>query len=298
MTALLKLRMTVDGEDFAITCNGAAPRTFAALGRILPQPLQLHTPKIAGAHIYWHAPLVEDVEDGIDVLAAPPGAFIYWPVRQFLEITYAPLQAETASVTVLGQLDAPVERVAALAARLREGQGRRVFAGELARVAGAAPAPAPVLALPAGLLADCAALWRDCPDEIWNLRRSRALMHPAGPIFTAESEARTLHELMWRLRTDSAGMAEDVTRRLIATVLDRTAGRLRDFCHLKLVPDLLFRLSAAMGDKALPLADLLVLSITTSGRIAAWFDLLIPWNDINQAFRAALDAPLGMAAHG
>lgn len=121
MSDPLKLTLSVDGEDFSITCNDTAPRTLAALGRILPFGLQLHTPKIAGAHIYWHAPMVEEVEGGIAVLDAPPGAFIYWPVRQFLEITYAPLQAETAAVTVLGQLDGPVERIAELAQRLREG---------------------------------------------------------------------------------------------------------------------------------------------------------------------------------
>ncbi len=292
MTGPLKLRMTVDGEDFAITCNDGAPRTQAALRRILPLALQLHTPKIAGAHIYWHAPLVEDVEGGIDVLAAPPGAFIYWPVRQFLEITYAPLQAETASVTVLGQLDGPVDRVAALAERLREGQGRRLLAGTLTRADAAAaadPAPAPATRLPPALLADCAALWRACPEEIGALRRSRALMHPVGPVLTAESEARTLHETLWRVRSDVPAIGDGPARLLAATALDRTAGRLRDFCHLEQVPDVLFRLADAMGDAALPLADVLTLSITTSGRIAAWLDLTIPWNDLNEAFRAALD---------
>lgn len=293
MTAPLKLRMTMDGEDFAITCNDTTPRTQAALRRILPLTLQLHTPKIAGAHIYWHAPLVEAVEGGIDVLAAPPGAFIYWPVRQFLEITYAPLQAETAAVTVLGQLDGPVARVAALAERLREGQGRHLFAGELARADGAPADPAPVPALPADLLADCAALWRDCPEEIRGLRRSRALMHPVGPVMTAESEARTLHETLWRVCVDAPRIGEGPARLIAATALDRSAGRLRDFCHLEQAPALLFRLADAMGDGALPLADLLTLSLTTSGRIAAWLDLMIPWNDLNEAFRTALDTPNG-----
>lgn len=289
MTPLTHLSLTVDGQEFLITCDDTAPRTLSALVSLLPLPLQLHTPKIAGSHIYWHAPLIEDVEGAVDVLDAPPGAFIYWPVRQFLEVTYAPLQAETAAVTILGQVEGPISRVADLAQSLREGQGRRLFAGTLALAEGGAAAPVPS-PLPADLVADCRQIWFDCPVDIRGLTQSRALMHPAGPVFAAESEGRVLHETLWRVRQDLTELGEEAARTVAGLALNRAAARIRDFCHLAETPDLLFRVEAALRDKALPLPQVLDLAIATSGRIAAWMDLLIPWNDVNEAFRNALDA--------
>src|SRR6056297_3078356 len=115
----LKLIFEADDISCPVICDGDTPRTLAALSAVLPLQLQLHTPKIAGNHIFWHVPFVEDAEGGVEVLSAPPGALIYWPVRQFMEITFAPLQAETASVSILGRIDAPVSRIADLAERLR-----------------------------------------------------------------------------------------------------------------------------------------------------------------------------------
>ena len=108
----MHLNFTAEGRTWPIRLSGQATRTRAALLASLPLRLQLHTPKIAGSHIYWHAPFVEDVEGATHVLDAQAGAFIYWPVRQFLEITFAPLQAENAQITVLGQLDAAEVHVA------------------------------------------------------------------------------------------------------------------------------------------------------------------------------------------
>ena len=105
----MDLIFSAEGQSWPLRLNGSAVRTQRALLNALPLPLQLHTPKIAGSHIYWHAPFVEDVEGATHVLSAAPGAFVYWPVRQFLEITFAPLQAENAEITVLGHLDAPID---------------------------------------------------------------------------------------------------------------------------------------------------------------------------------------------
>lgn len=289
MTSPVRLLLTVAGQEFTLTCNDMAPRTLSALLPLLPLPIQLHTPKIAGSHIYWHAPLIEDVEGAVAVLDAPPGAFIYWPVRQFLEITYAPLQAETAAVTVLGQVEGPVSRVADLAADLRNGQGRKVFAGQLSMIDGVAGAAA-TSPLPADLVADCRAIWFDCPADILGLTKSRALMHPAGPVFMAESEGRTLHETLWRVREEAATLGEPVARIVAGLAINRAAGRIRDFCHLTETPALLVRVEQAIQDASLPFGPALDLAIATSGRIAAWMDLLIPWNDVNEAFRLALDA--------
>lgn len=289
----MNLLFEIGDERWRISCDARlAPRTLAALKECLPLPLQLHTPKIAGSHIYWHAPFIEPVEGGMPVLNAPPGAFIYWPVRQFLEITYAPLQAETATVTVLGQLDGPADGIARLADRLRRQQGRRLLEGTLSSTEPVAAHPLrtdpPALA---GIRAARRRLWASCPGDVTALGISRALMHPAGPVFTADGEARTLHESLWWIRERRG--SEDPARLALAAglALDRVATRLRDFCHFTVSAALLFDLAAAMDSHPDAFDLWLDEAILCAGRLSAWIDLQIPWNAVNEGFRAALDAP-------
>lgn len=290
----MQLEFEIGGERWPILCDETrAPRTLARLARHLPMGLQLHTPKIAGSHVYWHAPFVEDAEGPVDVLDAAPGAFIYWPVRQFLELVFAPLQAETAAITVLGHLGSGVDRLMALGAALREGHGRRPFDGVLRRP-GASPSAAEVGPVPAPLAAELAGLWRACPAEIADLARSRAIMHPAGPVFTAEAEARVLHETLFELRAlalAGGGGREEAVRFAAGVALSRAGGRLNDFCHLRETGRLLAALSRRFADPAPPLTPLFEDAILASGRIAAWIDLQIPWSALNEAMRAALPAP-------
>ncbi len=286
----MQLTFTAEGRAWPIRLSGNATRTRTALLASLPLRLQLHTPKIAGSHIYWHAPFVEDVEGATHVLDAQAGAFIYWPVRQFLEITFAPLQAENAQITVLGQLDAPVDGIAELAAMLKNEQGHRIIAGTLALAEGE-ETEATVAAsslLPDDLVSRRKTLWDAMPDDIARLTVSRAIMHPAGPVFAAEAEARVLHELLWWVRAGQSQYDDAVLRQTMAITLDKTATRLRDFCHMEETPALLFALRDATQTDV-PLAALVDEAILVAGRIGAWLDLLIPWNDLNEAFRAALD---------
>lgn len=286
----MQLTFTAEGRTWPIRLGGNATRTRAALLASLPLRLQLHTPKIAGSHIYWHAPFVEDVEGATHVLDAQAGAFIYWPVRQFLEITFAPLQAENAQITVLGHLDAPVEGIAELAAVLKREQGHRIIEGTLALAEGMeaeAIAVAPSV-LPEDLVSRREALWDAMPADVARLTASRAIMHPAGPIFAAEAEARVLHELLWWVRAGLPHYDEAVLRQTMAIMLDKTATRLRDFCHMDDTPALLFALRDATQE-TVPVDVLVREAILVTGRIGAWIDLLIPWNDLNEAFRAALD---------
>ncbi|MCJ8151371.1 MULTISPECIES: hypothetical protein [Shinella] len=286
----MQLTFTAEGRAWPIRLSGNATRTRTALLASLPLRLQLHTPKIAGSHIYWHAPFVEDVEGATHVLDAQAGAFIYWPVRQFLEITFAPLQAENAQITVLGQLDAPVDGIAELAAMLKNEQGHRIIEGTLALAEGE-ETEATVAAsslLPDDLVSRRKTLWDAMPDDIARLTVSRAIMHPAGPVFAAEAEARVLHELLWWVRAGQSQYDDAVLRQTMAITLDKTATRLRDFCHMEETPALLFALRDATQTDV-PLAALVDEAILVAGRIGAWLDLLIPWNDLNEAFRAALD---------
>jgi hypothetical protein len=289
----MNLAFQIDQETWTITCQPqSAPRTLAALASALPMPLQLHTPKIAGSHIYWHAPFVEDVEGAVDVLAAQPGAFIYWPVRQFLEITFAPLQAETASITVLGHLDGGLAAVQALGTRLREGHGQRRFEGVLTAIGNAsqvAQSDRPKIPFLADIADRRHVLWAACPPEIMQLLASRAIMHPAGPVFMAESEMRVLHETLWTLRERTkAGDDTGSIRYAAGLVLARAGGRLRDFCHLRETGALLTEIADHVGDATIDLMALIEEAILIAGRIGAWLDLTIPWFPINEAMRRAI----------
>lgn len=285
------MKLIFEAQDMRceIECADDAPRTLEALQRCLPMPLQLHTPKIAGSHIFWHAPFVADVEGAREVMSVGPGAFIYWPVRQFLEITFAPLQAETASVTLLGHVDADVEAIAGLGARLRRDVGRYRFEGRLSP-AGNVPEP-PRLSpqVPDDLREKRLALWAACPGDIAELTASRAILHPVGPVMQAESEGRVLHEALWWVRSEAGRMEDNALRQTACLLLDKAAVRLRDFCHLRESADILFQAIAAIRNPAQPLEPIIDETILIAGRIAAWIDLLIPWNDLNEAFRAALD---------
>lgn len=290
----MKLDLIVGDDRWRIACDTArAPRTLSALAATLPTALQLHTPKIAGQHIYWHAPFVEDAEGGVDVMEAQPGAFLYWPARQFLELIFAPLQAETAEVTLLGQIEGGLPELQALGLRLREQHGRRLFAGNLVPVEGV-PAPEPRSSqVPAELVAIRQKLWSASPADIEALLASRATMHPAGPLFLAESEARILHELLWWVRGGLVKEEPRISRRIAAVSCNKAATRLRDFCHLGESAAAIFALEAAFGRDEIPLAALIDEAILCAGRLAAWLDLRIPWSAINAATRAALDEAEG-----
>lgn len=288
----MKLDFLVDDVRLRISCDVTrAPRTLAALAATLPAALQLHTPKIAGQHIYWHAPFVEDAEGGVNVMDARPGAFLYWPARQFLELIFAPLQAETAEVTLLGHIEGGLAELRALGLRLRELHGRMLFAGSLSRADGAdAPALSPSR-VPAEIVALRHSLWDRRPDDIAPMLASRATMHPAGPLLLAESEARILHELLWWVRSGLTSEDPVVSRRLAALACNKAGTRLRDFCHLGESAAAIFALEAAFCRDDIPLFPLTDEAILCAGRLAAWLDLSIPWAPVNAATVAALDEP-------
>lgn len=286
----MKFDLHIGDERWRIACDTTrAPRTLAALSATLPAALQLHTPKIAGQHIYWHAPFVEDAEGGVDVMEARPGAFLYWPARQFLELIFAPLQAETAEVTLLGHIEGGLPQLQVLGLRLRELHGRKLFAGSLQSVDADGRPAVPPSQVPAELVALRQKLWNGCPGDIAPMLASRATMHPAGPLFLAESEARILHELLWWVRNGLATEEPRISRRIAALACNKAGTRLRDFCHLGESAAVIFALEAAFGREDIPLAALTDEAILCAGRLAAWLDLRIPWSAVNEAARSALD---------
>ncbi len=269
-----------------IACDvAAAPKTLAALRQALPLRAPLHTPKIAGNHLYWHAPFVCDPEAGRDVLDLPAGSFAFWPERQFLELIFAPLQAETATITPLGRLLGDLTLLRALGQEVREGAG--VVWAEL-RIEGETPPEPGPAASP--LEAARREVWRACPEEVLALAASRGILHPLGPLLFAESEARTLHELLWRLRLAHAqGQAQGqahAARFAAALGCDKAQARLGGFCHLHAAAGVLSEAAAAFADPAAPGPLVFEEAILYVGKLASWLDLLAPWNALNETLRA------------
>jgi hypothetical protein len=280
-----------EGTDHKVTLTDeAAPRTLAALKSWLPADITLHCAKIAGCHIYWPTPILEPLEQGTDIHSLPPGAFLYYPDRQYMELTYDALQAETASVNLLGHIVGDVGWLRDLADVQRRQHGRRTFPARLVlpgQEEEATPACAPPVAGDAGprghLRAGRERVWAEEPAEVEALMRRDGLNIPFGPLVTAEGEFRRTQELMWRLWRNAAGH-DDRTRALIACeTLDLTLDRVVGYCHLHESGAVLraARKALAGADGATAnetLADLTIFC----GRMAAWLDLRIPWWDANE----------------
>ena len=287
----MQLVLEVGGDAFPLRClPDRAPATFARLLPTLPQRVDLHCPKIAGSHIYWGAPFVADLEAAQDVMRMPAGAFFFWPERQMLEIAWAPLQAETASVTFLGTCEGDLAALRRLGERVALEQGARpTFAVLRPAEAQAVQPPPPSPERLAPLRARRDALWGGCPGEITALLASRAIMHPAGPLFFAEAEARGLHEILWwhyRRWRDDRGPA---WRAAAALSLEKAATRLGGFCHLHEAAATLGLAREALVDPRLAGDAAFEEAILVAGRLANWLDLRMPWSAINEAVRAALE---------
>lgn len=270
-----------------------AARTVEALLRALPMPVDLHAARIAGRHLLWHAPFVVPLEAAAEVTELPPGTFLFWPERQFLELLYGPLQAERAPVTVLGRLEGAIEPVAELGERIRHEQGRRPFRGRLEWLDGPAPPPAIEPAEASGplaaLVAARRALWAAPPAAIEALIARRGLVLPAGPLLMAEAEARKLQEALWKLLGEAAADPWFAAR-AAGLLLDQAERRLCDLYGLSGCTEPL-----ALGRRALALlparaAAILEELVLVAGRLAGWLDERISWDSINSVVVEAAEA--------
>jgi hypothetical protein len=263
-----------------------APVTVGRLVGSLPAAVDLHCAKIAGQHIFWHAPFVCDYEGATDILTLPPGTFLYWPERQFLELLYGPLQAEKARVTVLGALAGDIDWLVELGRKLVRDHGQIVM---LARLSAGEGAQALAFAEPdcadarlAGLRAAREAVWREEPGELRALLAREGVMLPYGPLAMAEGEFRRLQELLWRLRgqADAAPLA----RFLLQAFIERIDG----FCGLHDSGRVLAQAKALLQAPDAPVPDVVNELVLYCGRMAAWLDLHIPWNALNEQVLDAL----------
>lgn len=284
-------RLTLSTADVTLPIlleTARAPRTAAALLASLPARIDVHCAKIAGNHILWHAPFVVDAEATGDVMQVPPGGFLYWPERQFLELVFDALQAESAQVTLLGRLESGVDDLRALGRRVQARQGHELLAAELS-----SRDPLPAVAVPASdpaladLVAARRAIWRAAPAEIATLMARRGVMLPAGPLVYAEGYARHLHETLWRLRAIArAGDAAFATR-AAGEALALAVARIAGFCHLREAGTVLETIAGSLRARPDLVTAILDEAILYAGRLAAWLDARIAWNDITEATRAA-----------
>jgi hypothetical protein len=284
-----------DGADHPIALTDAcAPRTLDALRAWLPAEVTIHCAKIAGCHIYWPSPILEPLEQGTDIHSLPPGAFLYYPDRQYIEITYDALQAETAAVTMLGQFRGDLEWLRGFADRQRQEHGRHIFTARLLLPDqdGQPLKPPDGPTDPAGqttprdrLAAGRRAAWAGQPREIDAFLRRDGLNIPLGPTVTAEGEFRRTQELMWRLWRNPKGL-DDATRALVACeTLDLTLARVVGYCHLREAGSVLSAGRDALRERDADVGAVLGELTVYCGRMAAWLDLHIPWWEANEVMR-------------
>ncbi len=276
------------GQRYTIALDHAgAPNTLAQLQEHLPVRIDLHCAKIAGRHIFWHAPFIAELERGQDVLSVPPGTLLYWPERQFLELTYGPLQEEAAQITVLGRLTGPIDWLIDLGEELRREQGSRIFWAELEYANGDMPVEAPLEptcgdARLAALYAARVAVWASEPDSVKELLDRRGILQPYGPLAMAEGEFRKLQELLWRyLSQHASGFTQSNIATASAFLVDAFRSRIVGLCGMHACADILDQSTALLCERPDLVEPTLKELVLYAGRMAGWLDLHIPWNQLN-----------------
>ncbi|KPQ14548.1 MAG: protein of unknown function DUF3830 [Rhodobacteraceae bacterium HLUCCA09] len=279
------------GQRATIALTDAhAPRTLAAVRSILPVAVTIHCSKIAGAHLYWPTPILERLEHGADIHALPAGSFLYYPDRQYLEITYDALQAETAAVSLLGRFEGDLAWLRDLGEDNRRRSGQRILTARLsAEGEGDAPPAVPDAADATGPLAALRtarrAAWAAEPDELRALLRREGLNIPLGPVVTAEGEFRRTQELLWRLWRNDNGHDDALRAAMAREALELTLARVVGYCHLHEAGAALEAGHAALGRPGADVGEVLGELVLYCGRMAGWLDLHVPWWEANEIAR-------------
>ena len=289
-----ELIFACEGRALPIRLTDAyAPGTLADLMAWLPADITIHCAKIAGCHIYWPTPILRPLEQGADIHALPAGSFLYYPERQYMEITYDRLQAEEAAVNYLGTFEGDLGWLRAFAERQRKAHGKQVVTARLsAPDAPGCPAEASQGTDPpgaAGRLAEARrAVWAEQPAEIRAFLARDGLNIPFGPLVTAEGEFRRTQELMWRLWHNSSGHGDAARVTIARETLRLARSRVVGYCQLHEAGHVLDTGLAALEDGEAAVAEILGELTRYCGRMGAWLDLYIPWWGANELTRANL----------
>jgi len=268
-----------------------APQTIGKLISNLPARLDIHCAKIAGQHIFWHAPVVTDIEKAQDILTLPAGTFLYWPERQFLELIYGELQAEKAQVSVLGRLTGDIGWLKEYGRHVVENHGHGLLRAELLVGEGCDQLAIPEKPVSSpGLMALRKArteIWAAPPEEMFVLMRRSGMMLPYGPLAMAEGEFRKLHELLWRLRSETYGISTSGRESVVRFLIEAFNTRIDGFCALHECGKVLDDARNLFSDPETA-SDALEELVLYTGRAAAWLDAFIPWHALNDATLVSL----------
>ena len=286
------LIFSCEGQDHEIALvDRPGSATLAQLAAWLPTTTTIHCAKIAGCHIYWPSPILAALEEGTDIHRLPPGAFLYYPDRQYLEIIYDELQAETAAVTYLGRLAGDIGWLRDYADRQRREAGHKVFTAEL-RIIGAPRAGPP--APPTG---DTAwdrirrarhAAWQSEPAEITRMLARGGHNIPFGPMATADGYFRFVQESLWQIWSDPERHGDSERRAIAINSLQLGIARIGHYCHLSDSETVLTDAIAVIEAGVVPLQELLAEVVLYCSRMSNWVDVHIPWYPANELTKRAL----------
>ena len=286
------LIFSCEGQDHEIALvDRPGSATLNQLAAWLPATATIHCAKIAGCHIYWPSPILADLEEETDIHGLPPGSFLYYPDRQYLEIIYDELQAEKASVTHLGQLTGDVGWLREYAERQRREAGTRSFrAGLHLKGAGEAPrAPLPGAETAWSRIRRARRLaWESEPREIAKMLANTGHNIPFGPMVTADGYFRFVQESLWQIWAAPDRYGEAARRAIALNSLQLGISRLGHYCHLSDSEAFLHDATAVLEAAEVPLRDLLAEVILYCSRMSNWVDSHIPWFPANELTKRAL----------
>ena len=287
-----RLIFTCEGQDYEIALlDNPGSETLQQLKAWLPAEITIHCAKIAGCHIYWPSPILARLETATDIHTLSPGAFLYYPDRQYLEIIYDELQAETAAVTHLGQLVGDFEWLRAFAARQRQEAGQTIFTAKL-RVRGVdeGKTEGPIEGDSPWARVQRARrnVWCAMPAELERMLANTGLNIPFGPMATADGYFRCVQESLWQLWNQPDRFDDAQKRAAALNAIDLGIARLGHYCHLDESAGFLEDAIVCVEENDVPLQDLLAEVILYCSRMSNWVDLHIPWFQANELTKKAL----------
>lgn len=132
-------------------------------------------------------------------------------------------------------------------------------------------------------------IWDQIPPEVEDLTHHHGILQPAGIILYAEAMTREFAELLWTFMDGlkQGELQEADVRQALDVTLGHFALRLEGFYALPAAASIVLAAKSAVTssttDEFVEMMTELRLYLT---RLNLWIDLLMPWNEINEAMRA------------
>ena len=280
------LEFVCEGQTHKIRLSdNADSETVRQLKDCLPTEITIHCAKIAGCHIYWPSPILARLEDAKDIHTLPPGAFLYYPDRQYLELIYGELQAEKAAVTYLGQLEGNLDWLKEFATRQRQEAGKKVFKASV-RLESTQEASRHV-----SYSDDTAwgrirnarrTVWKAEPAEVRDMLNNSGHNIPLGPMATADAYFRCVQESLWQLWNTPERFPKYARKVAAINALELGISRIGHYCHLTSSEAVLHDAIDCIQSDDVEFEDLLKELILYCSRMSNWVDLHIPWYAANE----------------